>query len=118
MKLNIPFLFFSFSLISLLIGVFQFIKGETWEPLLSLVYSLVFFAGGMAGRSKKVKGKEMDNKYFNTFLLVSAFLMPVYLIFYPPLTNNSADPFIRTLWKFVIAGFCFYGILAVMLFIV
>lgn len=118
MKFNIPVLLFLFSAVSLLIGVFQFVNGEVWEPLLSLIYSLVFFAGGMISKPKKEKGKEMNSKYFNTFLLVSAFLMPVYLIFYPPLTNNSADPFIKTLWKYVIAGFCFYGIIALMLFII
>ena len=60
----------------------------------------------------------MKKKYFNAFMLISAFLMPVYLIFYPPLTNNSKDPFIKTLWKVVIAGFCFYGLIAIMVFVI
>jgi hypothetical protein len=60
----------------------------------------------------------MKRKYFNVFMLVSAFLMPVYVVFYPPLTENSGDPFVKTLWKFVIAGFCFYGIIAVMVFVI
>ena len=60
----------------------------------------------------------MNKKYFNIFLLVSAFLMPVYLIFYPSLTNNPSDPFTKTLWKFVIAGFCFYGAIAATLLII
>jgi hypothetical protein len=75
------------------------------------------FCRRYGSKPKNTKDKEMNSKYFNTFLLVSAFLMPVYLIFYPPLTNNSSNPFIKTLWKFIIAGFCFYGLAAVMVFI-
>ena len=55
-NINSPILFFIFSIIALLIGVFQLISGETWEPLLSLVYALVFFAGGMISRFKDSKG--------------------------------------------------------------
>jgi hypothetical protein len=55
-NINIPILFFLFSFIALIIGVFQFINGEIWEPLLSLVYALVFFAGGMISRFKDSKG--------------------------------------------------------------
>ncbi len=46
------------------------------------------------------------------FLVLSAFLLPVYFIFYPEL-NNTADRFTKILWKAVIAGFCFYGIAAI-----
>ena len=55
-NIDSPILFFIFSIIALLIGVFQFISGETWEPLLSLFYSLVFFAGGIISRFKDSKG--------------------------------------------------------------
>ncbi|MCG6915612.1 hypothetical protein LJE86_17015 [bacterium BMS3Abin03] len=60
----------------------------------------------------------MKRKYFNLFLQASAFLMPVYLIFYSPLADSPDDPFIKSLWKFVIAGFCFYGVLAVIIFVI
>jgi hypothetical protein len=55
MKHNIPILLFAFSIISLVIGIFQFTEGEIWEPVLSLVYSLVFFAGGMVSKPKNTK---------------------------------------------------------------
>ena len=57
----------------------------------------------------------MKRKYFNLLLLVSAFLMPVYMIFHPSLSENPSNPFEKSLWKFVIAGFCFYGILAIII---
>ena len=57
----------------------------------------------------------MKQKYFNLFLLISAFLMPVYMIFHPSLSENPTNPFEKSLWKFIIAGFCFYAILAVIL---
>ncbi|HKI79953.1 MAG TPA: hypothetical protein VKA26_15530 [Ignavibacteriaceae bacterium] len=59
----------------------------------------------------------MQNKYFNMFLRLSAFLLPVYFIFYPPLNDTPRDPFIKSLWWFTIAGFCFYGILALVIFV-
>ena len=60
----------------------------------------------------------MNKKYFNMFLMLSAFLMPVYMIYHPSLAETSDDPFVKSLWKFVIAGFCFYGVIAVMVFAV
>lgn len=57
----------------------------------------------------------MKKKYFNMILQLSAFLLPVYFIFYPRLNDNPKDPFIKSLWWFIIAGFCFYGILAVII---
>lgn len=58
----------------------------------------------------------MNGKYFKTFLQVSAFLLPVYFVFYPRLNENMDDPFIKSLWRYTIAGFCCYGILAVVIF--
>lgn len=59
----------------------------------------------------------MNNKFFNRFLQVSAFLLPVYFIFYPKLHENPEDPFTKILWKYVIAGFCFYGVAAVVIYL-
>ena len=58
----------------------------------------------------------MNKNYFNTFLLVSAFLLPFYFVFYPKLNDNLKDPFIKSLWRFTIAGFCFYGALVITIF--
>jgi hypothetical protein len=60
----------------------------------------------------------MKIKYFNILLQVSAFLLPVYFIFYPPLNENPKDPFIKSLGWFIAAGFCFYGILALIIFVI
>jgi hypothetical protein len=55
MKSKIHILLFAFSLIALIIGIFQFVKGETWEPILSLIYFLMFFVGGMVNFLKRKK---------------------------------------------------------------
>jgi hypothetical protein len=55
----------------------------------------------------------MKKKYFNAFLQLSAFLVPIYFIFYHRLNENQKDPFIKSLWWFLVAGFCFYGVLAI-----
>jgi hypothetical protein len=60
----------------------------------------------------------MSGKYFNKFLQISAFLLPVYFVFYPKLNDNPGDPFTKSLWRSVIAGFCFYGILALVFFVI
>ncbi len=60
----------------------------------------------------------MKRKYFNRILQIAAFLLPVYFIFYPPLNENPKDPFIKSLWWFIAAGFCFYGILALLIFVI
>ncbi|MCF8262153.1 MAG: hypothetical protein K9J12_15355 [Melioribacteraceae bacterium] len=54
----------------------------------------------------------MKRKYFDSFLLMSAFLLPFYFVYSPRLNENRSDPFIKTLWRFTFAGFCFYGIAA------
>jgi hypothetical protein len=51
------------------------------------------------------------------FLQVAAFLLPVYFVFYPALNENPNDPFIKSLWRFTICGFCFYGIAALIIFV-
>ena len=60
----------------------------------------------------------MKRIYYNSFLQLSAFLLPVYFIFYPPLNDNPKDPFIKSLWWFIVAGFCFYGISALLIFVI
>jgi len=60
----------------------------------------------------------MKRKYFHVVLQLAAFLIPVYFIFYPPLNENPKDPFIKSLWWFIAAGFCFYGILAAIIFVI
>ena len=54
MKSKIHILLFVFSAIALIIGIYQFIKGETWEPILSIIYFLMFLIGGIIS-SNKVK---------------------------------------------------------------
>jgi predicted Na+-dependent transporter len=56
MKSKIAILFFAFCIVSLIIAVFQFVKGETFETILSIIYSSVFFIGGMMYKSKNGKG--------------------------------------------------------------
>ncbi len=60
----------------------------------------------------------MKRKYFDIFLQLSAFLLPIYFVFYPALNDNPRNPFIKSLWKYTIAGFCFYGILALVIFVI
>ncbi|MGA7839172.1 MAG: hypothetical protein WB996_14465 [Ignavibacteriaceae bacterium] len=59
----------------------------------------------------------MNKKYFNKFLQVSALLLPVYFVFYPHLNDNPKDPLVKSLWRFTIAGFCFYGLAVVVIFV-
>ena len=56
MKSKIAILFFAFCIVSLIIAVFQFVKGETFETILSIIYSSVFFIGGVMYKSKNGKG--------------------------------------------------------------
>ena len=48
---------------------------------------------------------------FNVFLKISAFLFPFYLVFYVP----PSEAFSKTFNKFIIAGFTFYAIGALIL---
>ena len=57
-------------------------------------------------------------KYFSLFLKISAFLLPVYFVFYPKLNDNLKDPLIKSLWLFTIAGFCFYALLILAIFVI
>ncbi len=64
--------------------------------------------------------KRLDNmqrNYFNLLLQISAFLAPFYFIYYGPLHDNPNQPFSKSIWKFVIAGFCFYSILITVLIV-
>jgi len=55
MKTKLHILLFSFAVISFAIAIFQFVDQRIWDAGLSLVYSLVFFIGGMMGRSENKK---------------------------------------------------------------
>jgi len=55
MKSKIHIMLFTFSAIAFFIGIYQFTKSETWEPILSLIYSLMFFIGGMVNNLRKKK---------------------------------------------------------------
>jgi len=59
----------------------------------------------------------MKRKYFNVVLQLAAFLVPVYFIFYPLLNENPKDPFVKLFWWLIATGFCFYGILAAVIFL-
>ena len=53
-------------------------------------------------------------KNFKIILLISAFFIPVYFVFYQPMSVNPTEKFNRLLWKTVFAGFAFYALLAFM----
>jgi len=44
---------FVFSAVALIIGIYQFIKGETWEPILSILYFIMFLVAGIFNLKKK-----------------------------------------------------------------
>ena len=52
------------------------------------------------------------------FLQLSAFLLPVYFIFYPAISEKAKNDFTRSLWHFTFAGFLFYGIIAIKVFVI
>jgi hypothetical protein len=47
MKFKIHILLFVFSAVTLIIGIYQFTKNETWEPILSIIYFLMFLMGAI-----------------------------------------------------------------------
>ncbi|MCG6915611.1 hypothetical protein LJE86_17010 [bacterium BMS3Abin03] len=51
MKSKIYMLLFVFSIISLIIAIYQFTKGSNLEAILSLVYSVVFFTVGIINKN-------------------------------------------------------------------
>ena len=110
MNFLLPILLTLLSMVSLTIGIFQFIDGRTVESILSFIYSVVFFIGIFKVGTFK-KGNEMNKQYFKKFLIVSAFLLPVYFVFYPKLNDYKGDKFVKSLWISITAGFCFYAIL-------
>lgn len=58
----------------------------------------------------------MKRNFSLLLLQISAFLTPFFFIYYGPLHDNPNDPITKSLWKFLGAGFCFYILLAVVLF--
>lgn len=58
MKFNMSVLLFVFSFVSLSIAIFQFISDGKWEIVLSLIYSVMFFTGGMIYRSQNKKAEK------------------------------------------------------------
>jgi len=58
----------------------------------------------------------MKRKYYEAFLQLFAFLLPVYFIFYPRLSEDPGAPSVKPFRRAMIAGFCFYGIVAVVVF--
>ncbi len=59
----------------------------------------------------------MKKEHFKIILRLAALLVPVYFVFYPRLHENQDELFTKSLWKFTIAGFCFYAILITVLLI-
>jgi hypothetical protein len=55
MKSKIHILLFVFSAVALIIGIYQFIKSETWEPILSIIYFLMFLFGAIVSLKKDKK---------------------------------------------------------------
>lgn len=47
MKFVLSVLPFVFGIVSLIIGIYQIIIGRTWEVVLSMIYSIIFFTGGI-----------------------------------------------------------------------
>ena len=57
MKFRLSILLFVFSAVSLIIAVYQIVNGKTWELVLSLIYTLMFFIGGIVDITKNKKGE-------------------------------------------------------------
>ncbi len=60
MKFKLSILLFVFSAVSLIIGIYQIVNGRTWELVLSMIYSLMFFIGGMIDKTKNKKGQRNE----------------------------------------------------------
>ena len=60
----------------------------------------------------------MKKNYYHMFLKISAFFLPFFLIFYGSLHDNPNHPAVKSIRKFLLAGFCFYSILAVAIFVI
>ena len=71
------FLLFAFSIISLVIAVFQFVKGKTLETILSIIYSSLFFISGMMNKPKRVERNKKNGKinFYNYPLFCSLFTL-------------------------------------------
>jgi hypothetical protein len=80
------------------------------ETILSFVYAALLLTGGLNNEVKLRRENEMQRKFFDGFLKIAALLIPVYVIFYAPLNDNPANPLIKSLWKYVIAGFIIYAV--------
>ncbi len=117
MKSRLYIILFIIGIASLILSVIQFKRGSTLEAILSLIFFLNFFVGGIINKAHNQQGKNKTKlTFFNIFLQVSAFLLPFYFVFYPQLNEKIKEPFIKSLWWFTGAGFCFYIVLAIIFF--
>ena len=57
----------------------------------------------------------MNRKTFRIFLQIAAFLVPFSMIYYGPLHEEPGYPGNKSIWKAIIAGFCFYTLAAIVL---
>ena len=60
----------------------------------------------------------MVKKYYNNILCLFTFLLLVYFIFYSPLHEKPRDLFVKSMWWFIIGGFCFYGLIAAVIILI
>ncbi len=47
----------------------------------------------------------MKDKMLNEFLKIAVFSLPFYFVFYGPLYENSENPRMKALWKYILSGF-------------
>ena len=112
MKSKLYIILFIIGIASLVISIFQFKRGSTLEGVLSLIFFLNFFIGGIINKIQNQNGSnKIKLNYFNIFLQIAAFLLPFYFVFYTKLNENNKDPFVKPLWWYIGAGFCFYAFL-------
>jgi len=51
------------------------------------------------------------SKSYKYFLFLSAFFIPIYFIFYPPLNERYESNLVKSLWISIFMGFLFYAVM-------
>lgn len=59
----------------------------------------------------------MRSRPFNIFLKISALLIPFSMVYYWELHECNNRLFVKSLWKYVMAGFGIYAILAIVVWL-
>jgi len=64
-----------------------------------------------------LNNREMRNKPIRILLKISVLLIPFSMVYYWELHEFNNRPFAKSLWKYVIAGFGIYAVLAIVIWL-